>query len=154
MDSDVTRAAQLALERDDPAAVLPYVLLEDDGRVRRSLDRAIALGGPNAERAFLGGVLRMHSSAEGVPFLGIQPTNAGSDPAISIAERAVLSRISSALEGLYLPATRQELKRRFREVLERQARARDVESARAYTLAFHRFLVWVAEGEGRRPLRY
>jgi hypothetical protein len=148
-DGPVVRAAQRALETGNAALVLPFVPKTAEGEVSEVFARvmtartASAAAREVADRLFLETVVRLHRAGEGAPFTGLKPAGLDVGPVIPVAEKAVETGITGALEEVLVTAVHEELARRFRHLGHLRAGTdRGVDAARAYVEAALGLQVW------------
>lgn len=148
-DGPVVKAAMSALEAETVEIVLPYVPADSEAEVRTAFSKTLsarALGGAAAEVAsewFSETVVRLHRAGEGAPYTGLKPAGLGHGPVVPVAERAVETGDVNELAELLAGALRDEVTRKFDEVMRLQPMARGtVPEAREYVEAMLGFEVW------------
>jgi hypothetical protein len=148
LDGPVVGAARLALETGDVADVLPYVPAGDEREVVDAFElaRAVRTMSPEARKladtSFFETVVRVHRAGEGAPYTGLKPAGLDVGPVIPVAERAIEARSPGELSALLTDAVRQELDRRFDEIVQLTPRNGDVAARRGYVEATLGLQVW------------
>jgi hypothetical protein len=95
LDGPVVKDARRALDKGDPAPVLPWVQQKDEAEIRKAFERALAvrkMGGEAqslADTWFFETLVRVHRAGEGEPFTGLKPAGRDLGPAIPAADRAL-----------------------------------------------------------------
>jgi hypothetical protein len=96
-DGPVVADARIALEKGDVTPVLKWVRAEAETETRAAFARALAVRGKGpearalAEQYFFENVVRIHRAGEGAPYTGILPAGTPVDPAVALADEALLS---------------------------------------------------------------
>jgi len=149
LDGPVVRAAQRALEAENPGLVLPFVPKSGEQEVLEAFRKVVQARQTNAtcrevaDRYFFETVVRIHRAGEGAPFTGLKPSGLDVGPVIPVAEKAIESGDRAPLENLLVGAIREDLARRFEHLGHLRGGAhRDVEGARAYVQAMLGVQVW------------
>ena len=149
MDGPVVTAAAKALETKSARLVLPFVPKDGEAEIVKAFKQVIAARtlGPEAkevaDRYFFETVVRVHRAGEGAPYTGLKPAGLAVGPVIPVAERAIAARLPDELVELLTGELQTEIRRRFAEMLELQARADgDIEANRAYVEAMLGLEVW------------
>jgi hypothetical protein len=150
LDGPVVKAAQAALEAQDPALVLIWVQPGDEPEIRDAFERTLAVRtlSPQArelaDRFFFETVVRVHRTGEGAPYTGLKPAGRDLGPAIPAADRALDQRSAEPLVRLLTEAMVEHLRTRFDEVLAARSYAPDdVAKGRDYVRAYVEFVHYV-----------
>ena len=148
-DGPVVKAALRALDQGDVAVVLPYVPEDAEAEVTSAFDQVMtarAHGGEAAQVAdewFFETVVRLHRAGEGAAFTGLKPAGLGHGPVVPVAERAIETGDVAELARLLSSALRDEIARKFGEVMRLQSGPRtSVAEEREYVEAMLGFIVW------------
>lgn len=149
IDGPVVAAAANALERGDARLVLPFVPKVAETEVKEAFEAVTAARtlGPEArqvaDRYFFETVVRIHRAGEGAPYAGLKPAGLEVGPIIPAAERAIAAGAPGELIALLTGELETEIRERFAEMLQRQARADgDVDATREYVEAMLGLQVW------------
>ena len=149
MDGPVVLAAKRALERRDPALVLPYVKATGEPEVLAAFERTIAArdDAPGidglADQWFFETVVRLHRAGEGAPYTGLKPAGLGFGPVVPVAERAIETGSPDALVEVLTDKVRRETVERFARAMACKAHADDgVAAGREYVEAMLGLEVW------------
>ena len=117
LDGPVVRAAQRALEADNPALVLPFVPKSGEQEVLEAFRKVVQVRQTNvtcrevADRYFFETVVRIHRAGEGAPFTGLKPAGLDVGPVIPLAEKAIENEDAVPLEDLLVTTVREEIAR-------------------------------------------
>lgn len=148
-DGPVVKAAMRSLELGDVSVILPYVPQDAEVEVAAAFDkvmRARAAGGDATEVAdewFFETVVRLHRAGEGAAFTGLKPAGLGHGPVVPVAEKAIESGSVDQLADLLSSALRDEVSRKFSEVMRLKAQeSGSVAEVREYVEAMLGFIVW------------
>ncbi|HSB64150.1 MAG TPA: DUF6448 family protein [Thermoanaerobaculia bacterium] len=96
-DGPVVADAKAALEKGDVTPVLKWVRPEAEAEIKAAFARALAVRGKGpearalAEQYFFENLVRVHRAGEGAPYTGILPAGTPVDPAVALADEALLS---------------------------------------------------------------
>lgn len=149
MDGPVVSAARRALDARDPAMVLAYVPEDGETEVGQAFQAVAAIRDQSAavravaDRYFFETVVRVHRAGEGAPYTGLKPAGLDHGPVIPVAERAIASGSPDELVALLAQRLEEEVRERFRHVMDLQATADgDVAANRAYVEAMLDLQVW------------
>jgi hypothetical protein len=97
MDGPVIKAAHKALETGNVNLVLIWVLKDDEGEIKKSFRKTLAVRKLNpqakelADMYFFERLVRSHRAGEGEPYTGLKPVGCDLDPAIHAADKAIES---------------------------------------------------------------
>jgi hypothetical protein len=96
-----------------------------------------------ADRFFFETLVRVHRGGEGAPYTGLKP--AGSvEPAIAAADKALQGESVDALAEKIGNAVRNEIKKRFKEAVEKKKHAEDsVEEGREFVDAYVQYVHFI-----------
>ena len=149
LDGPVVRAAQRALEADNPALVLPFVPKSGEQEVLEAFRKVVQVRQTNvtcrevADRYFFETVVRIHRAGEGAPFTGLKPAGLDVGPVIPLAEKSIENEDAVPLEDLLVTTVREEIAHRFEHLGHLRGGAhRSVDGARAYVQAMLGLQVW------------
>lgn len=153
----VVNDARAALESGSIDGVLKWVRPSDEATVRDAFaqTRAARQQGDAArdvaDRWFFETVVRLHRAMEQEPFVGLRPADWKPDPAIDMADKALLAGDVSDLERAVLAETRKGLRERFERVRQaREHRNESVAAGRAFVSAYLDYMRYVEGLEGLR----
>jgi Family of unknown function (DUF6448) len=149
MDGPVVAAARRALDTRDPGIVLAYVPKDGEREVQEAFDAVAGIRDKGdavrsvADRYFFETVVRVHRTGEGAPYTGLKPAGLGHGPVIPVAERALETGSPDELVALLTSRVEEEVRERFRHVMELKARVNgNVDANRAYVEAMLDLQVW------------
>ena len=152
-DGPAVTDGRRALETGNVNYALKWIPADGEKELRQIFDKAQRirpLGEEAAELAdqlFLETLVRLHRLAEGVGFIGIQPSGTAIDPVVAAADVALASGSTADLLPLVPEERRVELDRRFRAALALGEFDVDhVDAGRRYLAAYVDFFKY-AEGE-------
>ena len=138
--------------RSSPAAVSWLIaiswpasrrLAEISARSSPKLQSAFASAAEVADEWFFETVVRLHRAGEGAAFTGLKPAGLGHGPVVPVAERAIETGDVAELARLLSSALRDEIARKFGEVMRLQSGPRtSVAEEREYVEAMLGFIVW------------
>jgi uncharacterized protein DUF6448 len=118
LDGPLVKAAQKALDTQNPDLVLIWVTSSDEAEIRLAFEQTLAVRalGPEArklaDRYFFETVVRVHRAGEGAPYTGLK---SGQDlgPAIPAADKALATGSLDPLTKLLTDAVEQQLRTRY-----------------------------------------
>ena len=148
LDGPVVQAAQRALDAGNVALALPFVPKDAEEEVIRAFIKVEGARGTSplcrevADRYFFETVVRLHRAGEGAPFTGLKPAGLDVGPIIPVAEKAIASGNSAALEDALVAVVREELAHRVDRLRHLRAAAQGVDGTRAYVGAMLGLQVW------------
>lgn len=148
LDGPVVKAAQIALETGDVAAVLPWVQSSHEAEVRDVFAKTLAVRKVNAQardladRHFWETVVRLHRAGEGAPYTGLKPAGRDLGAAIPAADRAIAEGSAKELLALLTQAIQSGIHEQFHAVVERKDFS-GVAAGREYVKAYVQFLHYV-----------
>ena len=96
-DGPVVAAAKVALAKGDITPVLKWVRPAAESEIRSAFARALAVRGKGpearalADQYFFENLVRIHRAGEGAPYTGILPAGTPIEPAIALADQALVS---------------------------------------------------------------
>jgi hypothetical protein len=150
LDGPVVKAAQRALETQNPAFALIWVQAKDEPEIRTAFEQTLAvraLGPPArelADRFFFETLVRVHRAGEGAPFTGLKPAGRDLGPAIPAADKAIEDGSVESTVKLVTAAMQKQLREHFNEVIgAKKFQAGDVAAGRAYVKAYVEFIHYV-----------
>jgi hypothetical protein len=152
MDGPVVKAAQKALETGNINLTLIWIQQKDEAEIRKAFEKTLAVGklSPQAKELadmyFFETVVRIHRAGEGAPYTGLKPAGAEVNPAVDAADKAIDSNSLEKLEGLLTDTVKQELHKKFHELLERKNyNPDDINAGRKFVEAY---IVFIHYAEG------
>jgi hypothetical protein len=129
LDGPVVKDARRALEKGDPALILPWVQQKDEAEIRGAFQRTLGvrkLGGEAqalADTWFFETLVRVHRAAEGEPYTGLKPAGRDLGPAIPAADTSLETGKLEPVANLLTEATHSGLHQRFERALAAKAAA-------------------------------
>jgi Family of unknown function (DUF6448) len=96
-DGPVVADAKVALAKGDITPVLKWVKPEAESEIKSAFARALAVRGKGpeaqalADQYFFENLVRIHRAGEGAPYTGILPAGTPIEPAIALADQALVS---------------------------------------------------------------
>lgn len=142
--------ARAALESGNVDGVLKWVRPSDEAAVREAFAQTRAVrqqGGAArdlADRWFFETVVRLHRTLEQEPFVGLRPADWKPDPAIDMADKALVAGDVSDLERAVIAETRKGLRERFERVRQaREHRDESVAAGRAFVGAYLDYMRYI-----------
>ncbi len=149
LDGPVVEEARMALEKGDVSGLLKWVTKEHEREIRNAFGRTLAVRAKGrearelADRFFFETLVRVHRGGEGAPYTGLKP--AGSvEPAIAAADKALQGGSVDALAEKIGNAVRNEIKKRFKEAVEKKKHAEDsVEEGREFVEAYVQYVHFI-----------
>lgn len=152
LDGPVVKAAQKALETGSVNLVLIWVQQKDETEIKKAFEKTLTVRklSPEAkdlaDMYFFETVVRIHRAGEGAPYTGLKPAGANVNPAVAAADKAIDSKSPEKLEELLTDTVKQELHKKFKEVLEwKDYSPYDIASGRKFVEAYVVFIHY-AEG--------
>jgi hypothetical protein len=152
MDGPVVKAARKALETGNINHILIWVQQKDEAEIRKAFEktREVRKLSPEAKELadmyFFETVVRIHRAGEGAPYTGLKPAGAEVNPAVAAADKAIDSNSLENLEELLTDKVKQELNKKFKELLEwKDYNTYDIVSGRKFVAAYVVFIHY-AEG--------
>jgi hypothetical protein len=152
MGGPVVKAAQKALETGNINLILIWVQQKDEAGIRKAFEktlevRKLSLQAKDlADMYFFETVVRIHRAGEGAPYTGIKPVGSEVNPAVDAADKAIDSNSLENLEELLTDTVKQELGKKFKELLEwKDYNTYDIASGRKFVAAYVVFIHY-AEG--------
>ncbi|OFZ55947.1 MAG: hypothetical protein A2428_16235 [Bdellovibrionales bacterium RIFOXYC1_FULL_54_43] len=146
-DGPVIKAAQAALDQNNPNLVLIWVPKPAEAKIKQAFSKAVAARVSNPEakektdRQFFETFVRVHREGEGEPYTGIKPVGTDLGPAIPAADQAVASGNIEPLIEILTKELRASLQQRFKDVESRKSYdPNDVTAGREYVHHYVRFL--------------
>jgi len=151
----VVSDARAALESGNIDGVLKWISPSDEATVREAFaqTRAVRQQGNAArdlaDRWFFETVVRLHRGMEQEPFAGLRPADWKPDPAIDMADKALVAGDVSDLERAVIAETRKNLRERFERVRQaREHRNESVAAGRAFVSAYLDYMRYVENLQG------
>jgi hypothetical protein len=152
MDGPVVKAAQKALETGSVNLILIWVQQKDEAEIRKAFEKTLEVRklSPEAKELadmyFFETIVRIHRAGEGAPYTGLKPAGAEVNPAVAAADKAIDSNSLENLEELLTDMVKQELNKKFKELLEwKDYNTYDIASGRKFVEAYVVFIHY-AEG--------
>ena len=130
LDGPVVQTARVALEKGDVTPVLKWVQADDETEIRESFQKALAVRTKGreakalADRYFFETLVRIHRAGEGAPYTGLKPGKAV-DPAIALADKALISGSVEELVGALTKAMQSGVRERFQSARNTRKHAED-----------------------------
>lgn len=153
MDGPLVKDAVKAMAENNVNYALKWVPATNEKEVRDAFGLAMKVRGlsPDAkelsEKYFFDVVVRIHRTAEGVPFTGVKPAGTPVDEKILAADKALETGNLSPLKGLIEEKDMAELTERFQKAMSlKDFETNDVSAGRKYISAYVEFFKF-AEGE-------
>ena len=150
MDGPVVKAARRALETHDANLVLIWVQQRDEAEVKGAFQTTLKVRSLSpearelADRYFLEMVVRLHRTAEGAPYTGLQPAGRDLGPAIPAADRALEEGSMDQLKALLTDAMLKGLREHYEKALtKKHFPAEDLAAGREYVEAYVEFVHYV-----------
>jgi Family of unknown function (DUF6448) len=150
LDGPVVKAAQRALDTQNPALVLIWVQPNDESEILAAFEQTLAVRGLTsqakelADRFFFETVVRLHRRGESESFTGLKPAGRDLGPAIPAADNALDAGSIEPIRQLLTEAMQGRLLDHFNEVVAAKAfNANDVAAGREYVKAYVAFLHYV-----------
>ncbi len=149
IDGPVIQDAKVALKKGDITPVLKWIKKEDEQEVRDAFRKTLRVREKGeevreiADYYFFETLVRIHRAGEGAPYTGLKP--AGSvEPAVAAADNALQTGSIDKLADKISNAVRNEIKRRFREVIDKKKRAdKSVEAGREFVEAYVQYVHFI-----------
>jgi hypothetical protein len=152
MDGPVVKVARKAMETGNVNLVLIWVQQKDESEIRKAFEKTLAVRKLSTEAKeladmyFFETVVRIHRAGEGAPYTGLKPAGAEVNPAVAAADKAIDSNSLENLEELLTDKVKQELNKKFKELLEwKDYNTYDIASGRKFVAAYVAFIHY-AEG--------
>jgi hypothetical protein len=150
LDGPVVKAAQMALDTQDVARVLIWVVAADEPEIRTAFEKSLAVRSLTpqakelADNYFFETVVRVHRAGEGATYTGIKPAGLDLGPAIPAADASIQERSINPVLVLLTHVLEEGLRTRFEEVgTTMDFRPDDVNAGRAYVKAYVEFIHYV-----------
>ena len=149
LEGPVIQDARLALEKNDPTAVLKWVKKDHEGEIRETFRQTmtVRVKGDDAQaladRYFFETLVRIHRAGEGEAFSGLKPAS-NVDPGIAAADKALQSGSVVELAKHLSAAVSAGVEKRFALALERKKHAAEgVDAGREYVEAYVDYIHFV-----------
>lgn len=150
LDGPVAINALEALRTENFQLIQIWVGPEQEAELREAFDRALAVRGLGeeaedlAERYLVETAVRLHRTAEGMPFTGVRPSGLPLPIDLERAEAALESEDIGAVVKLLQEETATRVEELFRQALERrEVKDRSVQAGRRWADAYVRYIVFV-----------
>jgi hypothetical protein len=150
LDGPVVKAAQRALDTQNPAFALMWVQPKDGPEIQTAFERTLTVRALSpqakelADRFFFETLVRVHRAGEGAPFTGLKPAGRDLGPAIPAVDKAIEQGSVESVVKLLTAAMQEHLREHFNEVVStRSFQAGDVAAGRAYVKAYVEFIHYV-----------
>jgi len=147
LDGPVVKAAQKALDTQNPALALIWVQAKDEPEIRAVFEQAVAVRALSprarelADRFFFETLVRVHRAGEGAPFTGLKPAGRDLGPAIPAADTAIENGSIEAVVTLLTETMQRRLRDQFHEVIAAKSfKADDVAAGREFVRAYVEFI--------------
>jgi len=152
MDGPVVKAAQKALESGNVNLILVWVQQKNESEIKKVFEKTLAVRklSPQAKELadmyFFETIVRIHRAGEGAPYTGLKPAGAETNPAVAAADKAIDSNSLEKLEELLVNTVKEELHKKFHELLERKNYSPDdITAGRKFVEAY---IVFIHYAEG------
>ncbi len=149
LDGPVIKEAQLALEKGDVTPLLKWITKEHEQDILNAFAQTLAVRTKGkdarelADRFFFETLVRVHRAGEGAPYTGLKPAGTTA-PAVAAADKALDAGSVDALSSKIGNAVRDEIRKRFTEVMEKKNHVNDsVEAGREYVAAYVEYVHFV-----------
>lgn len=149
LDGPVVGDARMALQKGDVTSLLKWITKEHEQEIRDTFKRTLSVRAKGrearelADRFFFETLVRIHRAGEGAPFTGLKPAGTV-EPAIVAADKALNVESVDKLADKIANAVRDEIKKRFKEALEKKKRAEDsVEDGREFVEAYVNYVHFI-----------
>jgi hypothetical protein len=153
MDGPLIKDAQKALAQNNVNYVLKWVPAASEAEIKDAFNLVMKVRGLNADakelsdKYFFDILVRIHRTAEGVPFTGVKPLGTPIDEKILAADRSLEAGNLSPLKGKISEKDMPELTERFEKTMAlKNFDVNNVAAGREYIEAYVRFFKF-AEGE-------
>lgn len=153
MDGPLVSDAKKALDQNNVNYALKWVPAASEKEIRDAFGLAMKVRGLSAdakelsEKYFFDILVRIHRTAEGVPFTGVKPSGTPVDEKILAADKSLEIGDLSPLKNKIPADDMAELKKRFEKALSlKNFAVNDVAAGREYIEAYVQFFKF-AEGE-------
>jgi hypothetical protein len=142
LDGPVVADAKAAITENDVSPVLKWVRKEAEAEIREAFAATMKVRALSddarkvADTHFFETLVRLHRAGEGEPFTGLKP--AGKiDPGFLAADQALHTGELAALETQLLASVKEQLRKRFANVLEKRRHVdHSLLAGRAYVAAY------------------
>jgi hypothetical protein len=149
MDGPVVKAAQMALQKGDVAAVLKWVKPEHESGIRDAFKKTLAVRGLSegardlADEYFFETLVRLHREGEGAPYTGLKP--AGSvEPVIAASDKALEAGSVDELSQEIAHRVAEGIQHRFAAAVEKRRHAEEsVAAGREFVRAYVEYVHYV-----------
>lgn len=149
-EGPVVAAAKLALEKGDVTPVLRWVKPEEEAEIRAAFGKALAVRGKGpearalADQYFFENLVRIHRAGEGAPYTGILPAGTPIEPAIALADEALVSGNADKLAKAIVRHVEEGIRERFARVAAAKKHADEsVAAGREFVEAYVEFTHYV-----------
>lgn len=149
MDWPVILAAKKSLETKNPNYFLIWVQKKDEPIILKEFNKTLSLRLSNPEnlenidKSFFENLVKIHRVWEWAEYTGLKPAWTITNPVIILWDKSFETKNSSELEEFLAKTITNEVKHRFKEVIEKQNYALDnIEAGREYIAEYITFLHW------------
>lgn len=149
LNGPVVSDARLALEEEDPTAVLKWVRKDDENEIREVFQKVLEVRKTTpkakelAERYFFETLVRIHRAGEGEAFTGLKPAETV-HPAILAADRALEQGTAKELSSEISTAIRDEIDKRLeRASALKKTASSSVQAGRQFVRAYVEYIHFV-----------
>jgi hypothetical protein len=150
MDGPVITAAKKALETGDVNLVLIWVQKKDEGEIRNTFQKTLAVRKLNpeakalADMYFFETLVRIHRAGEGEPYTGIKPAGRDLGPVVPAGDKAVADGKLEPLYNLLTHAIHDGLHEKFEKVVKKKDfKKEDLGAGREYVEAYVIFMHYI-----------
>lgn len=151
LDGPVVEAARKALEQRDVTPVLKWVKKENETEIKAAFQKTLAVRvkGPEAKELadtyFFETLIRVHRAGEGAPYNGLKPAGTV-EPVVAASDQALVTGKIDPLSEEITSKAREEIKKRFQQVMEKKKHANDsVNAGREYVEAYVEYVHYVEQ---------
>ena len=146
----VVADAGAALEKKDVTPVLKWVKKEHEPEIRSAFSKTLAVRvkGPEAQELadmyFFETLVRLHRAGEGAPYTGLKPAGTDLGPAVTGADKALVTGTVENLVKLVTDGVAAGIRDRFSQAIGKKTLADEsVEDGRKYVEAYVEFVHYV-----------
>lgn len=150
MSGPVVTAAKKALDTDNVNLVLGWVQKKDEPEITQAFQQTIKVRklGPDAKAMadmyFFETLVRVHRAGEGAPYDGIKPAGTDPGPAVTGADKALVTGSVESLVKLVNGEVAEGIEKRFNLAMELKKHASgSVEASRKYVGAYVEYVHYV-----------
>lgn len=150
LDGPVIKAAQKALDTEDPNLVLIWIQEKDEPQIKEAFDKTLVVRklSPEAkdlaDMYFFETLVRVHRAGEGASYTGLKPAGLDLGPAVPAADKALETNSSDELVKLLTDVVQNGTMEEFEKAISKKDFSPDdVEAGREYVEAYVPFIHYV-----------